>query len=111
MYDSVSDFKLIQDDNYVDVFVQVDKDAIGIWNRFDKEILHEKNFKKRQENYLKLKKEFRSYVVSVPEKFANEFIRPTKNSSIFLLPYGNLKNYYDKNTGFNRNLETIFIAM
>ncbi len=111
MYDSVSDFKLIQDNNYVDVFVQVDKDAIGIWNRFDKEILHEKNFKKRQENYLKLKKEFKSYVVSVPEKFANEFVRPSKNSSIFLLPYGNLKDYYDKNTGFNRNLETIFIAM
>ncbi len=111
MYDSVSDFRLIQDTNYVDVFVQADEDSIDVWERYKKEVLYEKDFKKRQENYLMIKRQFRNYIISVPEKFAKEFIRPTENSSILLLPYGNLIDYYDKDTGFNRNLENLIIMM
>ena len=111
MYDSVSDFRLIQDANYIDVFVQADKDAVDLWNRYKKEVLYEKDFRKRQENYLKIKRDFRNYIISVPLKFAKEFIRPTEQSSILLLPYENLKDYYHEETGFNRNLENLITMM
>lgn len=111
MYDSVSDFKLIQDNNYVDVFVQADIEAVSIWERYKNEVLNEKNFKKRQENYLKIKRDFRNYIISVPQKFAREFIKPIESSSILLLPYENLKDYYNENTGFNRNLESLITMM
>ncbi len=111
MYDSVSDFRLIQDNNYVDVFVQADMDSIDVWERYKEKVLYEKDFKKRQENYLMIKRQFRSYIISVPGKFAKEFIRPTENSSILLLPYGNLIDYYHEDTGFNRNLENLVTMM
>jgi len=111
MYDSVSHFKLIQDSNYVDVFVQADIEAVSIWERYKNEVLNEKNFKKRQENYLMIKREFRSYIISVPQKSAKEFIHPTENSSILLLPYENIKDYYNDETGFNRNLENLITMM
>ena len=111
MYDSVSDFRLIQDTNYIDVFVQADKDAVDLWKRYEEEVLYEKDFRKRQENYLKIKRDFRNYIISVPLKFAKEFIRPTERSSILLLPYENLKDYYHEETGFNRNLENLITMM
>lgn len=111
MYESVSNFRLIQDSNYIDVFVQADIEAVEVWERYKREVLSEKNFKKRQENYLRIKRDFRSYIISVPQKFAKEFIKPTENSSILLLPYENLKDYYSEDTGFNRNMENLIIMM
>lgn len=70
-------------------------------------MLHEKDYETRQKNYLMIKKDFRNYIISVPMKFARVFIRPTEKSSILLLPFGNKKDYYDNDTGFNRNLEEL----
>lgn len=91
--------------------LQADADSIDVWERYKEKVLYEKDFKKRQENYLMIKRQFRSYIISVPEKFAKEFIRPTENSSILLLPYGNLTYYYHEDTGFNRKLENLITMM
>jgi len=60
---------------------------------------------------LRIKREYRSYIISVPQRFAKEFIHPTENSSILLLPYENIKDYYNDETGFNRNLENLITMM
>lgn len=103
---SISKFHLIDKRaQYVDVFIQVDKDAILTWEKYEQGILHEKDFKKRQENYLNIRRDLKSYIISVPLKLAKNMIIPTKNSSLFLLPYENLNDYYSLDTGFNRNID------
>ncbi|SHF38785.1 CRISPR-associated helicase, Cas3 family [Caldanaerobius fijiensis DSM 17918] len=102
----LSNFQLIKENmNYVDVFVETDEDSVKIWEEYEEGILHERDFVKRQQNYLKMRKNFRDHIISVPLKLARDLIRPTKTSSILLIPLENKEFYYDDETGFKRDID------
>lgn len=68
----ISEFKLIKEDYFkVDVFIELDDDAKETWERHC-EIKKIKNLIERKKEFLKIKKDFYEYVISVPEKYKNQ---------------------------------------
>jgi len=73
-FDDLSEFKLIENTyQKIDVFVEFDNDARTVWNKYLKIINNKKlkGFKKKNE-FLKIKKQFYDYVISVPIKHKND---------------------------------------
>lgn len=99
----ISSFKLIKED-YVkhDVFVEIDDNAKDVWGKYDKlkDIEHPIE---RKNEFLKFKKEFYDYVISLPEKYFQE----TPSDFVYYLNYDKIYNqeieYYNNIIGFNRN--------
>ncbi len=96
----LSEFKLIKDEPYkVDVFVELDDEAEKIWHKFDKIINNKelKGFEKRRE-FLKIKKKFYEYVISVDNKKAERILNSDLDVGYVSKEY--LEKYYDLETGF-----------
>jgi CRISPR-associated endonuclease/helicase Cas3 len=93
-------FKLIEEDYAkVNVFVELDDSATGIWKQYQ-DMQSEKNHLERTKKYLKIKKNFSEYVISVPEKYAINLT--AEDSEIGYISRDELSNYYDLETGFMR---------
>ncbi|MDD1763012.1 MAG: CRISPR-associated helicase/endonuclease Cas3, partial [Methanothrix sp.] len=93
-------FRLIEEDYpKVDVFVEVDDRAKGIWNQF-RDLQMEKNHLERTKKYLKIKKDFSEYVISAPDKYAHDLIM--EKFRMGYISSDELPNYYDLETGFMR---------
>jgi len=93
-------FKLIEDDfPTVNVFVELDETAEKIWKQYQ-DLRHEKNNLERTKRYLKIKKCFSDYLISVPKKFAGPLVMD--DSNIGHISRDELSNYYDLETGFMR---------
>jgi CRISPR-associated endonuclease/helicase Cas3 len=96
---SISDFELINEKNgYVDVFVEIDKKAKSLLANYVKGVVKEKDFRKRQDNYLLLRKEFKSYIISVPKQVSVGL--ESINKDLLSIPYEQMKVYYEDDTGF-----------
>lgn len=68
-FNELSDFKLIEKDYpEVDVFIELDDNAKEVWKRYSK-IKVIKNLIERKKEFLKIKKDFYDYVISVPKKY------------------------------------------
>ncbi len=94
-------FKLIEDDfPTVNVFVELDETAEKIWKQYQ-DLRHEKNNLERTKRYLKMKKCFSDYLMSVPKKFVGPLVMD--DSNIGHISRIELDNFYDKNTGFKRS--------
>jgi len=99
--DLSTNFKLIEEDYpKVNVFVEIDKEAAEIWRQYQ-EMQSEKNHIERSKKYLKIKKDFSEYMISVPEKFGHSLI--VDGSNIGYISRDELPNYYDMETGFKRD--------
>lgn len=89
-------FKLIEQDyEKVDVFIELDEKAKGIWNQFQrlKEI---KDPIQRKNQFYQFKKEFYDYVISInKEKFLKEL-----DGFCGYISYEELEGAYDKETGY-----------
>ncbi len=102
---SLSNFHLIdKNHNYIDLFVYNDESR-GIWDEFIEKVYNEKDYQKRRLAFLKIKKEFRSYIISLPVELAKNYISPNEVYSGVFKPTCNAEHYYDKKTGFKRELE------
>ena len=98
---SVSDFELIKEKyGYIDVFVEIDEQARGLLAKYIKNVAKEKNFQKRQSNYLSMRKGFKSYIISIPEKLSKGLGQV--NEHLLKAPYEQLQAFYDADTGFKR---------
>jgi CRISPR-associated endonuclease/helicase Cas3 len=98
---SVSEFSLIKSlPNMVDVFVQADDKAVILWERYQNEVIKERDFKIRMANFAKIKAEFHSYIISVPRELTKKLDLIATN--FFFIHYEELNRYYDSNTGFKR---------
>lgn len=98
--DLSKNFKLIEEDYpRVDVFVEINNEAAEIWRQY-RDLQSEKNHIERSKKYLEIKKDFSEYVISAPEKFAHSLV--VENSDIGYISMHELSNYYDEETGFNR---------
>lgn len=105
-----SDFRLIDDKagyEKVDVFVELDVEAIEIWNEYIL-IKSLKNPLERKERFLAIRKKFNEYIISVPKKdFSCE---EPEDLNIGYIPFGQLKHYYDSETGFVFELKPSMIC-
>lgn len=105
----VSEFQLIQEAHQaVDVFVEVNEEAKKIWDEYIFQVVEEKDFQKRYENYLQLKNQLRQYVISAPVKVVRnldrEFFDKTK---MLYLSHDILDQYYNKDYGLIRSSELV----
>jgi len=89
----ISDFKLIEN-NYekVDIFIELNNQSKDVWQDY-LEIKAINDTFERKNEFLKIKRDYYDYVISVDKKYAN---------NICYVPYAELENYYDKTTGFKR---------
>jgi CRISPR-associated endonuclease/helicase Cas3 len=94
-------FKLIEEDYpKVSVFVEMDETAANIWKQYQ-DMQSEMNHLERTKKYLKMKKCFSEYVISIPKKYAATLIN--EKSEIGYISIDVLANYYDLETGFMRD--------
>lgn len=106
---AVRDFRLIEDrPDQVEVFVAVDEEAEGVWQRYREEVVGAPDIRSRQEAYYKIKRDFGRYMVSVPAKLllgkVDETIKP------LYIPRYLVPEVYDCETGFKRVEEGMFIV-
>ena len=95
----ISAFKLIKEQPDADVFIELDNDAKRIWQEY-KEIREEEDRFERRKGFLKIKKEFYDYVVSIPKRYAAGLINEAQE--IAYVSNNEIPLYYDLDTGFKR---------
>ena len=98
-FSEISDFRLIKEDYWkVDVFVEVDEEAKQIWSKYEGIMKKEDRLERRRE-FLKLKKRFYDYVISVDAKKVGAVV--TENEyNIGYVSLDDLERKYDLETGF-----------
>jgi len=99
--DIYNKFNLIDKESYKtkDIFIEIDENAENLWNRF-LGMMSIQDLFKRKEKFLKIKKDFYDYVISVPEKFVDE--EEFENSGIVYINRNMLESCYNINTGWIR---------
>ena len=97
---SLADFQLIDNNpNYIDMFVVTD-DSREIWNEFLEKVVREKEYTERKKNFLDIKQDFYSYIISVPVRIAKKYINPEASYKGVFAANCSLNHYYDQETGF-----------
>ena len=98
-FNDLSDFRLIEKDYpEVDVFIEVDDNAKRIWLEYQNIHAEEDRFKRKNE-FLKIKKDFYDYVISILLRKAQKNL-PPEISGIRFIPKEQLNEFYDPETGF-----------
>jgi len=101
---SVADFKLIEEDYpKIDVFIEYEDDAEKIWVEFQK-IKQIKNLFERKKEFLKIRKDFYNYIISIPAFIENH---PPKIEDTYCVTKTQLEDYYDIETGYKTKSEVI----
>jgi CRISPR-associated endonuclease/helicase Cas3 len=94
---SISDFRLIADDYLKrDVFIEIDEEAEGVWQEFQRLNNIEDRFLRKQA-FDSIKAAFYRYVISVPAKSEN---MPPLAGELGYVKRSLLDDYYDSPTGF-----------
>lgn len=94
---SISDFRLIDDDYLkVDVFIEVNEKAGGIWRKFI-ELRNIDDLFLRKKTFDAMKARFYQYVISIPRNTKN---MPQIVGEIGYVKHPILNDYYDSETGF-----------
>jgi len=105
-FDKLNEFKLIEN-NYkkIDVFVEVDEEGKEIYQKY-KDLSLIKDLFERKNEFLRIKKNFYDYIISVPYQYAADFIVEDKTIGHISLEEIKQNNYYDPETGFKREKES-----
>lgn len=99
----ISDFQLINEDYYkIDVFVETDKEAEGIWRKY-KNITTIKDVLEQKKQFLKIKKNFYDYIISIPKEFRSTLTQYDEKLEIGYISNENLNRLYSFETGFMRS--------
>ncbi len=104
-FEEMSKFKLIEGEyQKVDVFVELDEDAQKIYRKYQ-EIREIKNTFERKNEFLKIRKDFYDYVISIPYQYAANL---TNDKEIGYISKEEIEQglYYDRETGFKREKES-----
>lgn len=99
--DLFKSFKLIDDKLYnkKDVFIEYDKTAIDVWQKFIN-LKQIKDIFKRKNEFLKFRKDFYDYVISVPAKYVRE--DEHENTGIVHILKETVDSCYNEQTGWKR---------
>lgn len=99
----VSEFQLIKEKGeYIDIFVEINKEAKTIWEKYCKEVYGEKDFLKRRYAYLSMRGKFREYIISI--KNDKKTVFPPEKCGLRYIPQEQLKDFYSIETGFKGNM-------
>ncbi|MFQ5627837.1 MAG: CRISPR-associated helicase Cas3' [bacterium] len=105
-FEALQKFQLIAAKyDYVDLFVSLDDSAEETWQKYLANVFHEKDFKKKQQNYLSLRSDFRQYVISVPRKVTSLFFWDYAGGDFRKPGYVSsdvIDDYYAESIGFRR---------
>ena len=105
---SISDFELIKEKNgYIDVFIEVDEKARLTWDQYTVKVVKEQAIRKRHINHLSLRKDFNSYIISVPSRLKAGL--NMINEYLYHVPRNQLDVYYENDTGYKRTESADFI--
>lgn len=97
---AISKFSLIKNNpDFIDVLFLYDETAESAYQEF-KDILKIKNFSEKRERYLEIGQVFKNYTLSIPMKYCRSFVQ---ESGILVLPREGIEQFYNVDTGFNRN--------
>lgn len=107
---AVSAFKIIEEsDQYLSVFIEIDQKAKIARQKYFQKItgeIHKEDFDK------KIKLDFQQNIISVPKSLTSELEPINKfEENILVVPFEELANYYDLNTGFIRNKKATAFTM
>ena len=102
-FNELSEFKLIEKDYpQIDIFIELDENAQKVWNEYEN-IRSDENLTglEKRNAFLKIRKEFNDYIISVPEKYA---LPHFEKGVLNYISYCEVKNkiFYDNETGFKR---------
>lgn len=103
-------FSLIKNNpDYIDVFFRIDEKAEGIYQSF-LDMLSQKDYQKQRDMYLKIKGDFREYILSIPQKYYKTFeVNRFSHKGILNMPYEGCRDYYDAETGFKRDISEDYV--
>lgn len=94
----ISDFELIREDSYkTDIFIELDDEAKNVRQKYYKVQEIKSSFERKLE-FLKIKKQFYDYVISVSKNYSADF----KEDELGFVNNYELESYYDQETGFKR---------
>ncbi len=94
----ISDFELIKEDSYkTDIFIELDDEAKNVRQEYYK-VQEIKSPVERKLEFLKLKKQFYDYVISVSKNYSADF----KEGELGFVNNYEIESYYDHETGFKR---------
>jgi CRISPR-associated endonuclease/helicase Cas3 len=101
---SIADFKIIEEDYpKIDVFIEYDDNAEKIWEEFQK-IKQIKNLFERKKEFLKIRKDFYNYIISIPAFIEN---LPPKIDDTYYITKIQIEDYYDIETGYKNKAEIL----
>jgi CRISPR-associated endonuclease/helicase Cas3 len=105
-FGELNKFKLIQDTyKKIDIFTETDEKGREIYQKY-KDLSSIKDLFKRKNEFLKIKKNFYDYVISVPYNYAADFVTEDKDIGHISLEEIKQNNYYDLETGFKREKQS-----
>ena len=114
----MKEFKLIKDTKKINLFIEIDNKATKIYKMYKDLVFNEKNLKVKRNNYLKIKKDFNQYVVSLYESSMDKFsinlyideliensrCKNEKVADILSVPKGLIGIVYDDSKGCGKGL-------
>jgi CRISPR-associated endonuclease/helicase Cas3 len=109
-FDEIAKFRLIENEDYYkkDVFIEIvdekksengENNAKEVWEKFEN-LKQIKDTFKRKTEFLKIKKDFYDYVISVPQKYVPE--QEYKDTNIVYISNKQVDLCYDNETGWRR---------
>ncbi len=98
-------FQLIDNEfKTIDMFIETDQEAKELWREYEKIRYSSCDGLQRKRDFNKIKKDFYSYVVSIPEKVVKLHYRSVTEMDMLLrVSFEELRNVYDMDTGFLRD--------
>jgi CRISPR-associated endonuclease/helicase Cas3 len=97
-YQSLANFRLIEDQDSTSVFVELNQEAEDIWQRYEA-ILNRSEGLQAKEEFLRIRQLFYDYIVNVPEKVVQKL---DQTQGFYRIPHSELHEFYDPETGFRR---------
>jgi CRISPR-associated endonuclease/helicase Cas3 len=97
-YEYIGNFKLIDEIDKIDIFIELNDEATEVLKQYE-ELIKIKDIKERKRKFLKIRKEFYSYVISISLKKAPKDLFP-EIGGIRFVGKTQLEDVYEKETGF-----------
>ena len=104
-FDELSRFQLIEKDYYkIDVFVEADEEAKEVWHKYQ-DLISDRKISpfERKKEFLKIRRQFYDYVISIPERFKNKLTDFNDKTEMGYIASYDLDNLYSLETGFRRD--------
>jgi CRISPR-associated endonuclease/helicase Cas3 len=98
-YDKLEDFKLIDQEPSTSVFIELNKGARDLWQKYVKNLESNENSFKKKENFLAIRSDFYDFVINVRDEDAQSI---TQEHGFYHVSHDYLKQYYDENTGLQQ---------